>query len=114
MTTNNEMTVANAIVAQLGNAALNMIGASNLCGDTDSLTFKLMRNAVGATHIRITLKDDDTYTVEFISCRGYKIATKATDEGVHADQLHAVIESRTKLSLRMPVVFNARTGARMV
>lgn len=89
--------VADTIAAQIGNRALFMIGAKNLCGSADALSFKVGRNDKRVTHIRIRLTPADVYTVEFLNCRGFNLTVIDTRENVYADSLLAVIETGTGL-----------------
>ncbi len=100
-----DMTIANEISKQIGNAAFCMIGAKNLVGGDNYLTFKIMRNAKRVTHVRVTLDPSDTYTVEFIRCWG----TKAPEilesvEGIYCDMLKSVIGCGTGLEMSMPTI----------
>ncbi len=102
-----DMTIAKEIHNQIGKASFFMIGAKNLVGDEKSLTFKIMRNAKRVTHVRVTLDDSDTYTVEFIKVgNAPKFVTKTLDtiSMVYNDMLKSVIGDGTGLELRMPVI----------
>jgi hypothetical protein len=96
-TTNNNMVVAETILAQLGgNGFLAMTGAKNLLGDANSLHMKLGRGCLnGITHLRVTLDASDTYTVAFLKVRGVKVATVAEVSGVYADSLRSVFTNHT-------------------
>ncbi len=100
-----DMTVANTIAQQIGGRAFMMMGAKNKLGDHDSLSFKIGRNAKKVTHITVTLRGDDTYSVDFLRCRRERgvMTTReiACDEGVYNDQLRAVIEAGTGLYLSL-------------
>ena len=54
--------------------------------------------------IRITLKDDDTYRVEFLRIWGHTLKTIADVSGVYADMLREVVADETGLCLSMPRV----------
>lgn len=90
-------TVADTIAAQIGNRALFMIGAKNLCGSGRSLSFKIGRNDKRVTHIKITLGLSDVYLLEFLNCRGLNLTTIATVDGIYCDGLLSVIEDNTGL-----------------
>ena len=92
-----DLAVANTIRTQLGQRALFMLGAKNLAGDSNSLGFRIGRNAKTVNAIRITLDPCDTYTIRFIRVRGSKITTVAECSDVYADALHATIERQTGL-----------------
>lgn len=91
------MEVANTIIQQIGRRALYMIGAKNLVGGNNCLSFKIMRNANGISGIRVTLDASDTYTVEFLKIRKYEVKVASQFEGVYFDQLRDLIESETGL-----------------
>ncbi len=95
------MQVANTIKNQLGNKALVMMGAKNLAGGADYLSFKIGRNAKGVNYIKITLTPMDLYDVEFGNIRGMKYTVKKTVKGIYADQLHDVIEEYTGMYLSL-------------
>lgn len=71
-TTETHLEVANAIRRQLGRA-LVMIGAYNLGGTADSLSFGI-RGCREFSHIKVTLTAADDYTVTFYKVRGSRIA----------------------------------------
>jgi hypothetical protein len=89
--------IANTIKAQLGHKALFMIGAKDLTGSANALSFRIGRNCKSVNAIKITLEPSDTYTVEFlyVTKRGIKVRAKCED--VYCDSLHATIESHTGL-----------------
>lgn len=90
--------VAQVIASQIGNRALFMIGAKNLCASEKSLSFKVGRNDKRVTHVRVTLTPADVYEVQFLRCIGFKpTVTIAERENVYADSLNAVIETETGL-----------------
>ena len=92
------MTTATTILQQLGGRRFQvMTGSYNFVSNGNSLTMKLRRNAAKATHLRITLTSMDDYTMEFISCRGASIKTKAEFEGVYCDQLQSFFTETTGL-----------------
>lgn len=97
-----DMTVANTIQAQIGRMAFKMMGAKNLVGDTNSLQFKIGRNAKKVTHIVVTLDPSDTYRVEFVHygrAPKHTRTTIASLDGVFADMLRSIIEGNTGLFL---------------
>lgn len=91
--------VPEIIVQQLGRRALFMLGASNLVGTENSLTFHIGRNSKSVSHIRITLMPSDTYKVEFLRVRRQKgvpvTKTVSESEDVYDISLRQVIESGT-------------------
>ncbi len=92
-----DLTVARTIAQQLGRETLVMLGARNLVGNENSLTFKIALNAKRVTHIKITLTPMDVYTVEFIRIRMHNVTILETVENVYVDMLHEVIEKGTGL-----------------
>jgi hypothetical protein len=106
--------IVQTLIQQLGNRSLFMVGAKQLVAEERALRFRIMRNEKGVTHVRIELAADDTYTIEFLAVRGMKVRTVAKTEGVYVDAMHETLERETGLAWRMPRVFNAKTGARML
>lgn len=99
-TAENTLQVANTIKDQIGSRALFMMGAQNLTGSHNALSFKI-RGSKLATHIRVTLDASDTYTVEFLKIRGTNIQKPATVCGVYAESLKLTIETHTGLALSL-------------
>lgn len=95
------LTTATEISSQIGAKALYMIGAKNLAATEDSLSFKVMRNAKGVTHVRISLNAMDLYNVEFLAIRGMNVRIKADFENIYNDQLNNLIENNTGLYLSL-------------
>jgi hypothetical protein len=91
------MNVATIIRDQVGPKALYMLGAKNLGATEDALSFKIMKNAKGINHIKITLNSMDTYDIDYGYVRAGKYTIKATDKDVYCDGLHASIENNTNL-----------------
>ena len=89
--------VASTIRNQIGSKALYMIGAKNLTADEKSLSFKVMRNSKGVSHVKITLTSMDDYNIEFLSIRVGKIKVKSELNGIYFDQLNPTIEENTGL-----------------
>lgn len=98
--TRNDMTVANAIFAQLGGSRFSaMVGARDLMGTPDSLTFKIGRGAKdGINAVRVALDPSDTYTVTFYKmgrAPRFQVIEVATVAGVYADALRVVFTAHT-------------------
>ena len=94
--------IANTILQQLGGGRFCvMVGVKFITAIKNGVSFKIMRNASKATHIRITLQPDDTYTVEFIKCRGTTISTVKEVENVYCDQLVELFEQTTQLNTKL-------------
>ena len=74
---------------------------STTLGDATSLHFQLPRDAGfvkdSITHVKITLRSDDTYTLEFLKVRGVKVSEVAKDEMIHVDMLRQTFTERTGL-----------------
>lgn len=103
------MTVAHTILAQLGgNRFLAMTGARDMLRDEASLMFGLPRfKGLKINKVRITLRDSDAYTIEFMRLwkpRGDfvpTVDTLETIEGVHAEDLARIFTDRTELETRL-------------
>lgn len=92
------MSVAQTILQQLGgNRFIMMTGAKNLLSSTTGLTFKIMRNAKGVTHVKITLTPLDLYKVEFLKIRGTTISMVSEFDDIYCDQLVELFEKETGL-----------------
>ena len=104
----NKMAVANEIARQIGNGAFRMMGAKNLVGGENYLTFKVgrgARNDYGAvTHVTVTLTPKDLYEVKAVFARGAKVTDRGTVENVYVEELHAVIRNLTGMETRVPVI----------
>jgi hypothetical protein len=87
--------IANNIRNQIGNRAFAMIGAKNLSGGENYLSFRIGRNAKSVNSIKVTLNAMDTYDVEYGRVHGTKYTIKSEDMGIYADMLHGSIESNT-------------------
>jgi hypothetical protein len=100
-TETNTLQVANEIRRQLG-GALAMLGAKGLVGGDDFLMFSI-QGCPTVNKIKITLEQDDTYTISFykLARRALTIAVVAEFDGVCADQLRSLIESTTGLRTRL-------------
>lgn len=89
------------LIKQLG-TALPMMGAKDLVATETGLQFKIGRNSKGGNKIRIALRMDDTYAVEFWHVKGTNIfQVGETVEGVYADALHATLKNLTGLETRL-------------
>ncbi len=104
MDTTNTMAVADTIRDQIGNRGLVMMGAKNLLGSETGLQFKIGRNDLKVTHVRITLESSDTYTVEFIKvgrAPRFTVTEISRRELVFVDRLRAVLEAGTGMYLNL-------------
>ena len=95
-----DMRVANTIRKQLGKA-LVMMGAKNLVGGKDYLSFRIGRNSKGINYIKITLTPQDLYDVEFGAIRGMNYKVKSEAKGIYADMLHDVIGQNTGMAMSL-------------
>ncbi len=107
--TETNMDIAKTIIEQIGNHAFFMVGAKNLVAHEDGLSFKIMRNSKGVTHIDIRLADNDTYTIEFVNFNMRRTKTDPRKvvshfEGVYAEMLLERLEFDTDLAWRMPKI----------
>jgi hypothetical protein len=81
-----------------------MLGAKNLMGDDNSLTFQIGRNAQGVTHIKVTLDPDDTYTMQFLRIgRAPRFEKKMLSEAsnIYAEDLRRLIEQKTGMYTKL-------------
>lgn len=89
------MRVAQTIQKQLGGKALYMLGAKNLTGGDNFLSFRIGRNSKGINYIKIKLTHMDLYDVEFGAIRGTDYKIKYEAKGIYVDMLHSTIEEYT-------------------
>jgi|GraSoiStandDraft_1057264.scaffolds.fasta_scaffold503352_1 hypothetical protein len=104
METNNTLTVANEILAQLGGSRfMTMTGAHSFVGDANSLTFCIRKNRSKASMMRVTLLGDDTYRVEAfrIASQNYTVNTVASHDGIQAETLAPVFTLITGQEVRL-------------
>ncbi len=91
-----KLQVANTIASQIGNRAFQMLGAKDLVGSDNSLTFKI-RGCRKISHIRVTLTPADLYDVEYLKVFKFECKDVAKTEGIYADMMHSDIEDKTGL-----------------
>jgi len=101
---NNDKTqVAKTILQQLGGRRfMVMTGSKQPVAGENFLMLKLARNKSGANKLKVTLKKNDTYKVEFMRVSfgpktGPKCTDKGTFDGVYFDQLQDIFEETTGL-----------------
>jgi hypothetical protein len=92
--------IANTIKDQIGSKAFYMLGAQNLAGDENSLTFKI-RGSRKVTHIKVKLDPDDTYEMTFWKALGYNFKTVKVIPGVYAEDLNRMIRETTGLATNL-------------
>ncbi len=108
------MTVANTILNQLGgNQFLAMTGCKNLLGFENGLQMRIPKNGSKANFLKITLKADDTYRMEFRKRIAGHLNTKTfawiedKDEeikvfdGVYCDMLQDLFTEVTKMYTKL-------------
>ena len=96
--------IANTILKQMGGAGRlrAMIGAKHFVDGGDTLSFKFPnRKRSRGNGVRVTLRPDDTYDMEFLSIAGSKIKTVKKYSGIYADQLISTFENQTGLYLHL-------------
>lgn len=93
-----DLSVANIIREQIGHKALYMIGAKNLIGSENSLTFRIMRNEMKVTYIKVTLNGNDYYDVDFFKMkRDYTKVYISQHTDVDFTMLRKLIQDETHL-----------------
>jgi hypothetical protein len=104
----NTKTVAETILQQLGGQRfIVMTGARNFLAndarERGSLTFKISsamtRDRI--THVRITLGENDTYTMEGLKVRGVKCTTERTKTFLCAEDLQHAFTEMTGLDTHL-------------
>lgn len=96
------MTVSATILTQLGgNKFIAMTGAKNFVSGPSALTFSIGRNKSKANKVRIMLRNDDTYVVEFASLRGINYRIIDFIDGIQADGMVSYFEAYTGLATRL-------------
>ena len=94
---NEGMEVARTIQKQLGKA-LVMLGAKNLVGGDNYLSFRIGRNSKGVNYVKITLNAKDYYDMEFGAIRGMKYKVKSYVKDVPVENMHSTIEDHTGMA----------------
>ena len=100
MTTANN-TIAKEIATQIGNKALFMLGAKDLCigteGENPFFAFKI-RGSRAVNYIKVIYNGgSDLYTIRFIKFSKTAIKTVAEHNDVYCDMMHQLIEKETGL-----------------
>ena len=95
------MTVPQRILQQLGGGRfITMTGSKHFIGGETYLTMKLVRNKLGATHLKINLEPMDWYKLTFLKCdpRAEKeIDTVLEVDMVYFDKLQEIFAACTGL-----------------
>lgn len=96
-----DMTVSKTIAHQIGGQTLFMLGAKNLIGDNNSLTFRIGRNAKGVNMVKVILAPSDTYTVKFLKVRKMEVKEVSEETDVYAEDLRTVIRRNTEMEISL-------------
>lgn len=98
-TRNDNVAIARTILTQLGGGRFKaMTGASQFMTIENGLRIKFPNRAAGMPNmVTITLRDDDTYKMEFHRLRGSKVTLTDGFSGVYCDQLQPLFEDATGL-----------------
>lgn len=89
--------IARTIQKQIGRRTFAMLGVHTLVDHGNGLSFKF-KGSKTANYMRILLDDGtDTYSVEFRKLVKWDSKLVGEFDGVHAGQLHELIESTTGL-----------------
>lgn len=99
MTQNQE--IANTILQQLGGRQfIMMTGAKQLVAIENGLRFRIGRNGSEANMVRIVLKDDDTYLMQFIkignAVNPYMILLRYANKGLSEAEYNAKVRAATE------------------
>ncbi|MBR5728838.1 MAG: hypothetical protein IKX61_01335 [Prevotella sp.] len=88
-----ETTIAQTILSQLGGRQfVAMTGAKNLVAMDNGLRFKIGRNASRANLVKVILRGDDTYTMQFWQYRDFNpntILMRCFREGLSREEFNA-------------------------
>ncbi len=93
-----DKTVAMTIAQQIGNKALCMIGAKDMCAGDNCLVMRIGRNPKRWNYLRIALNGLDLYDMTFQRIRNCNIADEKVANNIYHDQLCSIIESATGLN----------------
>ncbi len=94
------MEIAKTILQQMGgNKFIVMTGARNFIGHTDALSFRVP--AKPANYVKVTLKADDTYKMEFHKIHGMKTKLVKEYDGVYCDQLQKLFTTVTGMYTKL-------------
>ena len=96
-----QLSVAQTILSQLGgNQFLVMTGAKNLSSDSRSLRFDIGKNGSQANRVKVSLRGDDTYDMEFWKkgrdVNPYTILMKYADKGLSEAEFNAKVKAATE------------------
>ncbi len=95
-TTEEKKAIAGMILKQLGgNRFIAMTGAKNLIALDSGMSCKIGSNKTKSNYLRIKLNVMDTYDVEFISIRNFKIKINKVYNSVYFDGLREIFTEYT-------------------
>ena len=98
MTYNQE--IAQTILSQLGGAKfVAMTGAKQLVAIDKGLRFKIGRNASKANLVKVILRGDDTYTMQFWQYRDFNpcnILLRYANKGLSREEFNAKVNAATE------------------
>lgn len=100
MKTNN---IANEIYKQLGGSRFCvMTGAKNFIEINNGIRFNIGRNSSKANVVKVILKSDDTYTLQFWKqpreINPYLLMVKYYEQGMSNEQIEAKVQEQAKKS----------------
>ncbi len=94
------MEIAKTILQQLGgNKFIVMTGSKNFLSDGNALSFRVP--AKPANYVKITLKADDTYKMEFHKIHGMKVKLVKEYDEVYCDQLQELFTEVTGMLTKL-------------
>ena len=80
-----------------GNKFIAMTGAKQFSFGKQGLGFRIGKNSKSINYVRVDLKSNDLYDMEFIRIRGTKIKVVKKVTGVYNDQLQKIFTKHTGL-----------------
>lgn len=98
------MNVAQIILAQLGgNRFIAMTGAKDFLRGENYLTFGYSSRGTKnkSNKIRITLENNDTYSVKFYNIRGIKVKEVGEFDNIYNNQLQSLFTRETGLDTHL-------------
>lgn len=96
--------VAEVIRSQIGNRTFTMLGAKQYVKSTNlkgehSISFRIGKNVKGVSIVRVTLRKNDTYDVEYgKAVRGAQYKEVSRENGIQAENLNDSIERNTGMA----------------
>jgi len=102
MSQNQAHEVAETILQQMGGVGRirAMLGVKQFVASPDGVSFQFPNKKRSAPNsVRVVLKGDDTYTVEFYRVARFSLQPLTTHEGMYAEDLKGLFERTTGLYL---------------